>query len=157
MVKFSSEDIDNPAEQLNTVNPRTKGWQSVRFCQYPQELGFELDDGPAKLNQIQILSHQSKISTKIEIFIGNGKSYESATFKRLGYLSLDSNERSSYSARELKTVFVDYVGQYIKLLINENHINKLNIYNQVGVVAVSLLGVSEGNESEERLGKNPVR
>jgi centrosomal protein CEP104 len=157
VVKFSSEDIDNPAEQLNTVNPRTKGWQSVRFCQYPQELGFELDDGPAKVNQIQILSHQSKISTKIEIFIGNGKSYESATFKRLGYLSLDSNERSSYSARELKTVFVDYVGQYIKLLINENHINKLNIYNQVGVVAVSLLGVSEGNESEERLGKNPVR
>ena len=121
----------------------SKGWQSVRFCPFPQELVFELEPGPAKLNQIQILSHQSKISTKIEIFIGNGKSYSSATFKRLGYLSLDSNERSSHTARELKTVFVDFTGRYVKLLINENHINKLNIYNQVGIVAVSLLGVSE--------------
>lgn len=132
---------------MNTVNPSTKGWQSVRFCEYPQILAFELESGQAKLSQIQILSHQSKISKKVEIFVGNGKSYATATFKRLGYLSLDSNERSSYSARELKTVFVDFVGRFVKLVINENHINKLNIYNQVGIVAVSLLGVMEDPES----------
>ena len=109
---------------MNTVNPSTKGWQSVRFCEYPQILAFELESGQAKLSQIQILSHQSKISKKVEIFVGNGKSYATATFKRLGYLSLDSNERSSYSARELKTVFVDFVGRFVKLVINENHINK---------------------------------
>lgn len=92
------------------------------------------------MTQIQILSHQSKISSKIEIFVGEGPTYDSATFKRLGYLSLDSNERSNYNARELKTVFVDYVGKFLKLLINENHANKLNIYNQVGIIAVSVLG-----------------
>lgn len=129
----------------------------MRFCSYPQELVFELESGAAKLNQIQILSHQSKISTKIEIFIGNGKSYSSATFKRLGYLSLDSNERSSYSARELKTVFLDFKGRFVKLLINENHINTHNIYNQVGVVAVSLLGVAEETQDVDFEKKSQVR
>jgi centrosomal protein CEP104 len=86
------------------------------------------------------LSHQSKISSKVEIFVGQGSSYDDAKFKRLGYLSLDSNERSSFQARELKTVFIDHVGSYIKFIINENHPNKQNIYNQVGIIAVSLLG-----------------
>ena len=128
----------------------------MRFCPYPQELVFELEYGAAKLNQIQILSHQSKISTKIEIFIGNGNSYTSATYKRLGYLSLDSNERSQYSARELKTVFVDFKGRFVKLLINENHINTHNIYNQVGVVAVSLLGLAEETQEVEFEKKSQV-
>jgi centrosomal protein CEP104 len=130
VVSFSSEDGDYPAAQLNTVSPSTRGWQSVRFCPYPQELGFEMLDGYVIISQIQLLSHQSKISNKVEIFIGEGSSYRTATFKRLGYLSLDSNERSNFQARELKTVFIDHAGKYIKLLINENHVNKQNIYNQ---------------------------
>ena len=152
VVSYSTEDEDHPAEQLNTINPNTRGWHSARFCQFPQELGFELLDGDAKMSQIQILSHQSKIATKIEIFVGQGGSYSTATFKRLGYLSLDSNERSSYNARELKTVFVEYVGRFLKLLINENHVNSQNIYNQVGVIAVSVLG-TEINQFDEESAK----
>jgi len=144
VVSFSSEDADYPANQLNTVSPSTRGWQSVRFCPYPQELGFELIGGKVQISQIQLLSHQSKISSKIEIFVGQGNSYRTANFRRLGYLSLDSNERSSFQARELKTVFIDHVGSFIKLLINENHINKQNIYNQVGIIAVSLMGIEDG-------------
>ncbi len=102
------------------------------------------------MSQIQILSHQSKIATKIEIFVGQGRDYESATYKRLGYLSLDSNERSNYNARELKTVFVDYVGRFLKLLINENHVNGQNIYNQVGIIAVSVLGTEIDSYEEEQ-------
>ncbi|KAJ1396116.1 hypothetical protein B484DRAFT_407424 [Ochromonadaceae sp. CCMP2298] len=143
VVSFSSEDADYPAAQLNTVSPSTRGWQSVRFCPYPQELGFEILDGYVQISQIQLLSHQSKISSKVEIFIGEGGSYRTATFKRLGYLSLDGNERSNFQARELKTVFIDHAGSYIKLLINENHVNKQNLYNQVGVIAVSLMGVDD--------------
>ncbi len=132
------------------MNPNTKGWQSARFCSFPQELGFELLDGIVKVNQIQILSHQSKISAKLEIFVGMGDSYETAEFKRLGYLSLDNNERSSFKARELKTVFVDHIGQYIKVLANENHVNKLNTYNQVGIIALSLMGQVEESPDYER-------
>jgi hypothetical protein len=146
VVEFSSEDPDYPAEQLNEITPTTKGWQSVRFCSYTQELGFQFVDGESHVTQIQLLSHQCKIPSKVEIYVGKGSSYSTASFKRLGYLSLDSNERSNYQARELKTVFVDAMGSYLKLLIFENYVNKHNSYNQVGVVAISLLGLDDDSK-----------
>lgn len=154
VVHCSSEDDDYPASELNVHSPSTRGWQSRQFCDYPQEIGFQLDGGEAQMSQIQILSHQSKISSKIEIFVGQGTSYNNATFKRLGYLSLDSNERSSYQARELKTVYVDHVGEYVRLLVHRNFVNKYNHYSQVGIVAVNFLGtelVSAGPKSNGSL------
>jgi hypothetical protein len=38
-VHFSSEDNGYPASELNVHSPTTKGWQSIRFCEYPQEIG----------------------------------------------------------------------------------------------------------------------
>jgi centrosomal protein CEP104 len=140
-VNCSSEDPGYPADELNVHSPNTRGWQSVKFSEYPQEIGLAIDGGDAQLSQIQILSHQCKIASKVEIYVGKGSSYQSAEFKRLGYLSLDSNERSQYQARELKTVYIDYAGQYIRLIIHRNYVNKQNLFNQVGLVAVSLLGV----------------
>ena len=129
-------------------SPNTRGWQSVKFSEYPQELGFELvGANEFRISQVQILSHQSKIAKKIEIFIGSGPNYHSASFKRLGYLSLDSNERSSFQARELKTVYIDYAGKYIRLVIHENYVNKQNLFNQVGIVAVNFLGSEETTAS----------
>jgi len=92
------------------------------------------------ISQIQVLSHQFKICSKIEIFVGTGLTLSEAVFKRLGFMSLDSNERSEHQARELKTVYVNKSGRFLKLLLNENHPNKHNIYSQVGIVAISLIG-----------------
>jgi centrosomal protein CEP104 len=102
-------------------------------------------DGTVNIRQIQVLNHESCISSKIEIYIGTGDTYETADFKRLGYMSVDTNERSGYKARELKTVFVDSYGQYMKLILNENHHNHLNIYNQVGIIAFSLTGIVDSD------------
>eukprot|EP00439_Symbiodinium_sp_Y106_P069776 s1348_g12.t1 len=91
--------------------------------------------------EVQFLSHQSKIATKrlpelpdyavrrtvaydisrIELFTGMAPTsgpaaVEAVQFKRLGYLSLDSNERS------------------------QCHINRYNALNQVGLIALSCLG-----------------
>ena len=143
VVHSSSEDSGYPSSELNEHSPSTRGWQSDKFCQFPQELGFQLSRGASQLSQVQILSHQSKIATKVEIFLGSGKDYHTATFKRLGYLSLDSNERSSYQARELKTVYIDQTGEFIKLLIHKNYVNKQNMFSQVGIVALNLLGSEE--------------
>lgn len=82
--------------------------------------------------QVQILSHQSKIATQIELFVGHGDSYETAHFRRLGYLSLNSNERSKYQARELKSVYVNAPGQYLRMLVHKCYINEVNLFNQVG-------------------------
>lgn len=47
------------------------------------------------------------------------------------YIELSDNEKTEYKARELKSVHVDAIGQYVKLLVHKNHVNKLNLYNQV--------------------------
>lgn len=68
VIHYTSEDNGYPADELNMHSPNTKGWQSVKFSEYPQELGFELIGGNEfKLSQVQILSHQSKIAKKIGI------------------------------------------------------------------------------------------
>lgn len=47
------------------------------------------------------------------------------------YVSLCDNEMTGCKARELKSVYVDAVGQFLKLIFHQNHVNKYNIYNQV--------------------------
>ena len=151
VIHCSGEDPEYPAKELNNHSPHTRGWQSLRFCEYPQEIGLQLlTRGPREVAQLQILSHQSKIASKIEIYVGVGNDYHDASYQRLGHLSLDSNERSSYQARELKTVFLKQNAQFIRLLIHRCHQNKYNLFNQVGIVAINLLGKSsDGDEDDE--------
>lgn len=55
-------------------------------------------------------------------------------------MSLDSNERSQFQARELKSVYVDSVTLLLKLVFHKCHVNKFNLYNQVGLIAVNCMG-----------------
>jgi centrosomal protein CEP104 len=96
----SSEDPEFPAQELDRHTPETKGWVSPKFCEYPQEIVLSFLGRAVTAKQVQILSHQSKIPTKIELFAGIGSHVEDATYRRLGYLSLDSNVRSEYKVRE---------------------------------------------------------
>jgi centrosomal protein CEP104 len=158
VVFYSSEDTGYLANELNNSSASSKGWLSSRFPEFPQEIGFELlssnsHERNLHLTQVQILSHQSKIATKIEIFVGVGSDYQSSSYKRLGFLSLDSNERSSYQARELKTVYVDQIGNFLKLRIQKNYLNDQNPFNQVGLMAVTFFGdeVSGGGQPSSSL------
>lgn len=58
------------------------------------------------------------------------------------YVSLCDNEKTGCKARELKSVYVDAVGQFLKLIFHQNHVNKYNVYNQVRRVGLHLSGVS---------------
>ena len=146
VVDCSGEEADYPARELNAHSPTTKGWQSPRFCAYPQTLLLQMHDSQCQIGQLQILAHQSKIPSKIEVVIGrNGTTFESCSeVERLGYISLDSNERSSFKARELKSVHLnaDDVA-FVKLIVHRCHVNKLNAYNQVGLIAINCLGRSK--------------
>jgi centrosomal protein CEP104 len=144
IISCSGEDKDNPVTELLTTSPQSKGWQSPRFCDYPQEINFQFTN-PIRLKQIQFLSHQSKISSKIEIFVfmpdPNAPHHNiEFKYKKLGFLSLDSNERSGYQARELKSVYLDHPALYMKLVIHKCHMNKYNLFNQVGLIALSVYG-----------------
>lgn len=47
------------------------------------------------------------------------------------YVPLSDNEKTDFRARELKSVYMDAVGQYLKLIFHKNYVNKYNLYGQV--------------------------
>ncbi len=69
----------------------------------------ELDHGVAAIECVKILSHQYKVSRRVDLYIGNGNGgvdYRTADYKKLGYFCLDSNERSDFKVPdESCTVF----------------------------------------------------
>ena len=132
----SSQDPDYQVRELLNHTPFSRGWLSARFCNYPQELLLQFQK-PIRMREIQFLSHQYNIASKIEIYI---LSPQSDKFKKIGYLSLDSNERSNFQARELKTVYTDYNCIQVKFNLMRCHTNTHNIYAQVGLIAISILG-----------------
>jgi centrosomal protein CEP104 len=151
VVYHTSEDVGYPVEELNSHTPQTRGWKSAKFCDYPQELGFEFlgsANNGVTLQQVQILSHQALISTRIDVYIASAApSYQLARFTKLGFLTLNSNERAGFQARELKTVHVNSQGQYIKFVCHRNHENQYNPQSQIGIVAVNFLGFDDESTS----------
>uniref|UniRef100_A0A6J0SSX4 Centrosomal protein of 104 kDa isoform X1 n=1 Tax=Pogona vitticeps TaxID=103695 RepID=A0A6J0SSX4_9SAUR len=132
------------ANELMVHAPTVKGWRSPRLCQYPQEIVLQMAE-PCRIRKLQLLAHQYMISSKIEFYISDHlpeyfAPYKSERFRRLGYISLSNNEKTSYKARELKSVYVDAVGQYLKLTFQKNYINHYNVYNQVALVAINIIG-----------------
>ena len=69
----------------------------------------------------------------------------------MGYLTLDTNERSNYQARELKSVYINASGRYIQLRLHECYPNKFNLFNQVGLVAINLLGSGSSSSNNNSL------
>ncbi|EDO36321.1 predicted protein, partial [Nematostella vectensis] len=55
------------------------------------------------------------------------------------YVGLSDNESTQFKARELKSIHLDAEGQFIKLLVHKNYVNRYNLYNQVGLVAVNVI------------------
>ena len=160
IISVTSEAESFSVRELLNHTPFSPGWQSSRFCSYPQEILIEFPS-LIHLKEIQFLSHQYKIPNKIEIHIDfNNK------IQKVGYLSLDSNERSNFQARELKTVYLNYNTQKVLIKFLGCHTNHLNIYAQIGLIALSFLGdfnsfsnennTNEINHLEDELIYDPV-
>ena len=65
-----------------------------------------------------------------------------ANFTLLGHVKLSDNTQSGFKARELKSVSLECTGVFLKLTLHKNHVNRLNLYNQVSVrVCSCVLGV----------------
>ncbi|XP_028393886.1 centrosomal protein of 104 kDa-like [Dendronephthya gigantea] len=146
VVHASGADDGYSAKELETHAPTTKGWRTSKFCVYPQEVILMLQQS-MRIRKLQILSHQYLIPTKIEVFIGSipeGQSSSLLTckFKRLGHVSLVDNQNTEYKSRELKSVHLDAHGQFIKLFVHKNYVNKFNLYNQVQIIATNIIAES---------------
>ena len=141
----SSEETDYPASNLLVPKKGNKCWQCKRFCTFPQELIFAFPQ-PSQISSMQLLSHQSKISSKIDIYVSRPDSanftndISGIQFKKIGYFMLSSNEKSNYQSRELKTVYIDSPCNFIKLVLHKPHTNAVNLFYQIGVIAVIFFG-----------------
>ncbi|NWI02602.1 CE104 protein, partial [Tichodroma muraria] len=153
VVSSSGHEDGFSARELMVHAPTVNGWRSPRLCQYPQEIILQLVER-CRIRKLQLLAHQYMIASKIEFYISESlpeyfAPYQSERFQRLGYVPLSDNEKTDFRARELKSVYMDAVGQYLKLIFHKNYVNKYNLYGQVALVAVNVIGdpADYGNDS----------
>ncbi|XP_063001151.1 centrosomal protein of 104 kDa [Elgaria multicarinata webbii] len=144
VISSSGHEDGFSAKELMVHAPTVNGWRSPRLCQYPQEIVLQMVER-CRIRKLQLLAHQYMISSKIEFYISESlpeyfAPYKSERFRRLGYVSLSDNEKTGYKARELKSVYVDAVGQYLKLTFHKNYVNRYNLYSQVALVAINIIG-----------------
>ncbi|KAL4168322.1 hypothetical protein KRP22_011724 [Phytophthora ramorum] len=162
VVACASEDASFPASQLDEHASSSQGYMTGRNCVYPQEIVLQLQDGLCRITQVQLLSHQTHIATKMELFVSKQLEFEgeATRFSRLGFLTLKSNVESRYLARELKSVHIDQEAALIKLRIHACHANEHNLYNQVGIMAINVCGESLGllpsYSTDEAVGVKPI-
>ena len=168
VVHVSSEHFDHPGSCLasrNTDAVSSMGWQSTTKCSFPQHVIIKLAYSPnspgssVSLSQIKVLTHETKIPKRVEIFLATrpnkmsenihendtvdqGWNEDAISFQRLGYVSFDCNERSNFRARELKSIKLGGIHDvsFIKLVLHECHGNIYNPDNQVGIVNITVLG-----------------
>ncbi|KAG9401314.1 hypothetical protein AC1031_009176 [Aphanomyces cochlioides] len=150
----SSEDDEHPALHLQAHQATTsnQGWQSAKFCDYPQDLVLIVNHGkPVDVAKVELLIHQTKIPTQIELY---SKDQTMSNYRKLGYVAVDSNKATQYQARELKTISLDCRAiTSFKFVIQGCHTNVLNVFSQVGIVSVALFrpqGVSKNPQSPKK-------
>ena len=152
VIKCSGEESGHPVTELQYYTDNTKGWLSPRFCDYPQEIVLQFHHH-CRISAIQVLSHESKIPNKLELYISDGRNADTTTLQwsRLGFFTLGDNEDTQWQARELKTVDVNGQLRFMKVRILGCHINRENMFNQVGLIALKVLGkkISGGGARNE--------
>lgn len=71
---------------------------------------------------------------RIDVWIGNeDNTEEPKDFEYIGFITLSNNENTKFKCRELKTISIPFSvpTKFVKLTLHQNHINNLNVYNQV--------------------------
>uniref|UniRef100_A0A1A8CKE5 Centrosomal protein of 104 kDa n=1 Tax=Nothobranchius kadleci TaxID=1051664 RepID=A0A1A8CKE5_NOTKA len=144
VVSSSSHEDKFSAKELMVHAPTVHGWRSSRQCSFPQHITLQLVER-SRIRKLQLLAHQYLIPTKVEFYIGDSLPETSppglsGQLQRLGYVSLADNEKTAFKSRELKSVHVDAAGTYLRIMLHRNHPNRYNHHNQVGLVAINVLG-----------------
>ncbi|KPA76867.1 hypothetical protein ABB37_07661 [Leptomonas pyrrhocoris] len=151
----TSEDPQHPISQLaggaadaRAGDASLTGWQSARNGKVPQTLVLRFH-GNVWLQQLRILSHESKIATKVEVRVAkladdddraNPPSFRSVRFVKLGSVDFNSNEQSHYKSKERKTVHLKTEAYFLKLLFDRPYINALNTGQQIGIYSLECSG-----------------
>lgn len=145
--QFPVSNLLRSSESVERNPVKGGGWQSIRGGRSPQTLVLRFP-GNAVVQQIRILSHESKIASKVELRIyklrlgetHSPPSFRDIRFSKLGTVEFNSNERSYYRSKERKTIHMKAEVYFLKLLFDVPHPNALNKANQVGVCSIECFG-----------------
>ncbi len=145
IIEASSEDPEYPVFEL-LKGMESNGWVSSRFCNYPQEILIQFLS-PVNLKQINILSHEKKISSMIEFFSFFPSTntdiflnIKALNYEKLGYVRMDNNSKTNFKAREFRKIYVNSNCLYLKISLQRNYINKFNVFNQVSLISIDFYG-----------------
>ena len=91
--------------QYHTVD--AVGWSCGRFPNFPVEIGIQFE-GVVMLRSIDILAHEFKIASKVDVFVCDGPAGNSSHFpqynrvqwQRLGHFCLTSNKETEYKGMQ---------------------------------------------------------
>lgn len=64
VISFSSEEKEYPASSF--LVPGSDGWQTKRFCTYPQEVTFEFY-GVVRVEKIEMMADTRKIASSVDV------------------------------------------------------------------------------------------
>ena len=156
IIGASSKDPDHPLEKISSNNPQD-GWHSARFCSYPQEILIKFPY-PVHIRQINLLFHETLISSRIDIYHFFPKKYNdllidynSLTFDKIGYIIPDSNSRTDYQCREYKRISIAENCTYLKLVFQKNIHNIYNPFNQVALINLQCFGFIYSEENLQEI------
>ena len=128
-----------PQPIINFENP----WSSNRFCAYPQKIILKFET-PVSLNQIILISHETRISQKITFSIFcpqlDDDNFEKVVFQEIGYVNLNQNIASNFQVRELKKIFLNIKCLFLRMELEQNYINDYNPYHQIGIINLEFYG-----------------
>ena len=153
---ITSQDPFYPLNNLLSKK-NSYGWQSCRFCSYPQEIVVDFHSY-VNIKLINLLMHEKKIPSIIEFVncipkpMGQKNSFNKSnliyTNKSVGFIKLSSNEETNFKARELRKVHVDIFTKRLKLILHKNYSNSFNLFCQVGIISLNFLGYIVPDETE---------
>ena len=141
----SSEISEGSLLELKKPLSKSKGWHSSKYCTYPQSIYIAFDT-PINLRQINLLSHEKKISEKISFYAYcpqgdiSIKDYKTIPYLNFGYIKLNDNSDNNYKAREFKKIYVDVKCLYLRIDFNKNYSNGYNPFNQVALINIEFFG-----------------
>ena len=141
----TSEKSSGSLQELKKPLSKSNGWHSEKYCKYPQYIYIAFDT-PINLKQINLLSHEKKISKKISFYAycPQGdiiiKDYQNIQYLNFGFIKLNDNSDNNYKAREFKKIYVDVKCFYLRIDLDKNYSNAYNPFNQVSLINIEFFG-----------------
>ncbi|KAL5109500.1 hypothetical protein TcWFU_009757 [Taenia crassiceps] len=129
--KLTQKELRNPNERAHSLPPSSRHSRASSAasgqCGCPQHTRFHL----LHVCQSRLTYLEIKTASAIHLI-----SFE----LNAAHVELSSNEATQFKARELKSVHVDAYGSYFQIFLYKNFANPENLYNQISVIALNLVG-----------------